>query len=91
MNIVIALQRRAGLASSTAKQSAAPPASPPAAPPAVRPLRLAQRPLSLALTTAAALASPTAILHAFTGVTLLVGYMHARSLDQTLATALATA
>ena len=91
MNIVIALQRRAGLASSTAKQSAAPPASPPAAPPAVRPLRLAQRPLSLALTTAAALASPTAILHAFTGVTLLVGYMHARSLDQTVATALATA
>ena len=33
----------------------------------------------------------TAILHAFTGVTLLVGYMHARSLDQTVATALATA
>ena len=33
------------------------------------------------LTVLAALLSPTAILHAFTGVTLLAGYAHVRSMD----------
>ena len=36
---------------------------------------------SFILTTLAPAVSPTAILHSFTGVTILIGYMHARSLD----------
>ena len=39
------------------------------------------RAVSCVLTCAAALVSPTAVLHTFTGVTLVVGYLHARSLD----------
>ena len=35
-----------------------------------------------ALTALAALFSPTAVLHGWTGVTLVAGYMHARSVDQ---------
>ena len=38
-------------------------------------------PSSAALTVAAALVSPTAWLHQFTGLTLLLGYCHVRSLD----------
>ena len=44
-----------------------------------------QRLVSLVLTTLAALVSPTQILHTFTGVTLLFGYVHARSLDDVVA------
>ena len=45
---------------------------------------IVKRVLSAVLTLAAAVTSPTAILHAFTGVTLVAGYLHARSLDQIL-------
>ena len=37
---------------------------------------------SFLLTFAAATVSPTALLHWFTGVTLFVGYMHVRSMDE---------
>ena len=47
------------------------------------PTSASQRPLgSLPRKFGAAVASPTAILHAFTGVTLVVGYLHTRTLDQ---------
>ena len=42
---------------------------------------MGERAVRLGLTTLAAIVSPTQILHTFTGVTLLAGYMHARSLD----------
>ena len=35
-----------------------------------------------ALTVLSALVSPTGVLHSFTGVTLVAGYLHARSVDQ---------
>ena len=40
---------------------------------------------SALLTAAAAVVSPTAILHVFTGITLLLGYAHARTLDADVA------
>ena len=41
---------------------------------------------SFVLTTLAALVSPTAILHSFTGVTLLVGYMQSKTVQAMLQT-----
>jgi hypothetical protein len=53
----------------------------PSPPPTVLSLTYLRHTLASALLTgAAAVCSPTAILHSFTGVTLLMGYVHAREL-----------
>ena len=75
MNIIVALQH------ANTKPSAEPAAA--AGPMAA--LSLARYHLaSVALTSAAAIASPTANLHFFTGITLVAGYAHVRTLDAEL-------